>query len=75
MRAAVQEQVDRPLVVKDVPMPQPGRRDALLRVEACGVCHTDLHLTDGFFQPLGIDVFPIIPATRSSEWWRKWAPT
>ena len=61
MKAAVQEQADQPLVVQDVPMPEIGRRDALLRVEACGVCHTDLHLADGFFQPLGIDVFPIIP--------------
>jgi len=61
MKAAVQEQVDRPLVIKDVPMPQPGRRDAVLKIEACGVCHTDLHLADGFFKPLGIDVFPIIP--------------
>lgn len=61
MKAAIQEQVDRPLVLGDVPMPEVGPRDALLRVEACGVCHSDLHLADGFFQPLGIDVFPIIP--------------
>ena len=61
MRAAVQEKVDQPLVLKDVPSPKPGRRDAILKVEACGVCHTDLHLADGFFRPLGIDVFPIIP--------------
>ena len=61
MKAAVQERVDQPLAIRDVPMPDPGRRDALVRVEACGVCHTDLHLADGFFQPLGIDVFPIIP--------------
>lgn len=61
MRAAVQEQVDHPLVIKDLPTPRPGRRDAVLRVEACGVCHTDLHLADGFFRPLGIDVFPLVP--------------
>jgi propanol-preferring alcohol dehydrogenase len=61
MRAAVQEQVGAPLVIRDVPMPEVGRRDALVRMEACGVCHSDLHLADGFFRPLGIDVFPIIP--------------
>lgn len=61
MRGAVQEQVNQPLVLKDLPMPTPGRKDALLKVEACGVCHTDLHLAEGFFQPLGIDVFPIVP--------------
>ena len=61
MKAAVQEHVNQELVIRDVPMPTPGRRDALLKVEACGVCHTDLHLTDGFFRPLGIDVFPIVP--------------
>lgn len=61
MRAAVQERVDQPLVLKDVPKPAVGRRDAMIRVEACGVCHTDLHLADGFFRPLGIDVFPLIP--------------
>ena len=61
MRAAVQEQVNQPLAIRNVPMPTLGRRDALLKVEACGVCHTDIHLAEGFFQPLGIDVFPIIP--------------
>ena len=61
MKAAIQEEVGRPLAVRDVPMPEIGPQDALVRVEACGVCHSDLHLADGFFQPLGIDVFPIIP--------------
>lgn len=61
MKAAVLEQVGRPMAMKDVPEPVVGRRDALIKVAACGVCHTDLHLSDGFFRPLGIDVFPIIP--------------
>lgn len=61
MKAAIQEEVGQPLTVREVPMPEIGARDALLRVEACGVCHSDLHLAEGFFQPLGIDVFPIIP--------------
>lgn len=61
MKAAVMEQAGKPMVLQDVPMPTVGRRDALIKVEACGVCHTDLHLAEGFFKPLGIDVFPIIP--------------
>lgn len=61
MKAAVIEEVGKPMVVQNVPMPTIGRRDALMRVEACGVCHTDVHLAEGFFRPLGIDVFPIIP--------------
>lgn len=61
MKAAIQEAVGRPLQVREVPMPRIGPRDALLRVEACGICHSDLSLAEGFFQPLGLDVFPIIP--------------
>ena len=61
MRAVLLEQVGESMVVRDVPMPEIGRSDALVRVEACGVCHSDLHLAEGFFQPFRIDVFPIIP--------------
>ncbi|KNZ33065.1 MAG: hypothetical protein AD742_08355 [Methylibium sp. NZG] len=31
------------------PLPQPTGTEVLLRVQACGVCHSDLHLADGFF--------------------------
>ena len=61
MKAAVLEQVGQPMKIQDIPMPQVGRRDALIKVLACGVCHTDLHIGEGFFRPLGIDVFPIVP--------------
>jgi D-arabinose 1-dehydrogenase-like Zn-dependent alcohol dehydrogenase len=61
MKAAVIEQVGKPMVIQDIPMPVIGPRDALVKVAACGVCHTDLHLAEGFFRPLGIDVFPIVP--------------
>ena len=61
MKAAVIEQVGKPMVIQDIPMPKVGPRDALIKVEACGVCHTDVHLAEGFFRPLGIDVFPIVP--------------
>lgn len=37
----------RPLRAAELPDPQPGAGDLLLRVRACGVCRTDLHLRDG----------------------------
>ncbi len=46
MRAAVLSQANRPLSVVDVPDPSPGPGQLLLRVGACGVCRTDLHLRD-----------------------------
>jgi propanol-preferring alcohol dehydrogenase len=38
---------DNPLVIEDVPIPIPGRDEALLKVLACGVCRTDLHIAAG----------------------------
>ena len=36
-----------PLVAEDLDLPSPGARHLVLRVRACGVCRTDLHLLDG----------------------------
>lgn len=36
-----------PLTLEDVPIPEPGPGQVLLRVRACGVCHTDLHIVEG----------------------------
>jgi alcohol dehydrogenase, propanol-preferring len=47
MRAMAFEGVGRPLRPLERPIPQPGPGQLLLRVEACGVCRTDLHLLDG----------------------------
>jgi propanol-preferring alcohol dehydrogenase len=47
MRAIVFEQVGRPLRAIERPPPQAGAGQLLLRVLACGVCRTDLHLLDG----------------------------
>ena len=47
MRAAVLHQFKQPLRLEEVPRPTCGPDDVLLQVEACGVCHTDLHLADG----------------------------
>jgi D-arabinose 1-dehydrogenase-like Zn-dependent alcohol dehydrogenase len=36
-----------PLQMTDLPIPTPGLRQVLIRVRACGVCRTDLHILDG----------------------------
>jgi alcohol dehydrogenase, propanol-preferring len=47
MRAMVLEKTKKPLVLRDVPKPQPGRGQLLVRVNTCAVCRTDLHIVDG----------------------------
>ena len=47
MRAMVLEQARDPLVLRDVPTPTPRPDQILVRVAACGVCRTDLHVADG----------------------------
>jgi (R,R)-butanediol dehydrogenase/meso-butanediol dehydrogenase/diacetyl reductase len=53
MKAAVFPGVGQPLRVEDVPDPTPGPDEVVLRVQRCGICASDLHLTA---QP--IDLFP-----------------
>ena len=47
MRAAVLEEFGKPLVFKDVPVPKPGKGEILVKLEMCGVCHSDLHTQSG----------------------------
>jgi propanol-preferring alcohol dehydrogenase len=47
MRAAVLHEFGKPLVLEDVARPSPSAGEVLLQVEACGVCHSDLHLASG----------------------------
>jgi alcohol dehydrogenase, propanol-preferring len=47
MKAMIFEQVGQPLREVERPIPQPGPGQLLLRVRACAVCRTDLHLLDG----------------------------
>jgi S-(hydroxymethyl)glutathione dehydrogenase / alcohol dehydrogenase len=47
MRAAVLERFGEPLVVQEVELADPGRGEALVRLVACGVCHTDLYTASG----------------------------
>lgn len=47
MQAMVLEAPGTPLVAKGLPVPEPGPDQILLKVLACGVCRTDLHIYDG----------------------------
>jgi propanol-preferring alcohol dehydrogenase len=47
MRAMILEQPDKPLSLRDWPVPEPGDRQVQLQVLACAVCRTDLHVIDG----------------------------
>jgi len=47
-----------PLRIEDLPVPEPGPGQVLLRVAACGVCRTDLHVVDG---ELARPKLPLVP--------------
>ncbi len=61
MRAAVLHQFKEPLVIEEVPCPEPSADEVLIQVEACGVCHSDLHVADGDWKQFaGITKRPLI---------------
>jgi propanol-preferring alcohol dehydrogenase len=47
MHAAVVEQFGKPLSLLELDVPSPGAGQILVKTEACGVCHTDLHAAHG----------------------------
>jgi propanol-preferring alcohol dehydrogenase len=54
----VLESPGQPLHLRELPIPQPGPGEVQLRVHACGVCRTDLHIVDG---ELPHPALPLIP--------------
>ena len=62
MKAAVlttpQPIANHPLEIQDVPIPTPAEDQVLLRVLACGVCRTDLHIAEGELPPLHKQIIP-----------------
>ncbi|MEN3370422.1 MAG: alcohol dehydrogenase, propanol-preferring [Verrucomicrobiota bacterium] len=58
MRAMLLTAAGQPLVCSDVPAPQPGAGQLLVKVAACAVCRTDLHVVDG---ELPDPKLPLIP--------------
>ena len=58
MKAMVLREIGRPLVLEERPIPVPGKGEILVRVEACGVCRTDLHIVDGELPDIRPPVVP-----------------
>jgi len=62
MKAAVVHELGGPLSVEDVPKPTPGPGEVVVRVEASGLCHTDIHAAHGDWP-----VKPVPPFTPGHE--------
>ena len=62
MKAAVlttaQPIANHPLKIEDAPIPTPAEGQVLLRVLACGVCRTDLHIAEGELPPCHPRIIP-----------------
>jgi len=65
MKAAVMTQFKAPLEIKEVPDPTPGPADALVRVEACGICRSDWHVWQGDWTWMGVS--PNLPLIMGHE--------
>lgn len=62
MKAAVLHELKKPMAVEEVERPVPGEGEVLIKVEACGVCHSDLHIIEGDWKQFGgITKIPLIP--------------
>ena len=49
---------ENPLEYVDIPIPEPGEGEVLVRVKICGVCHTDLHTVEGELSEAKLPVIP-----------------
>ena len=47
MKAAVLTEFNRPLRIVELPRPEPGSCEVVVKVEASGICHTDIHTARG----------------------------
>src|SRR4029453_15390372 len=56
VRGVVAREKDAPVTVEEIVVPDPGPGETLVRVQACGVCHTDLHYREGGIN----DEFPFL---------------
>lgn len=62
MRAARMIGVGKPIEIHDVPVPTPGPGEVLVRIAACGVCASDVHVLDG-----SLPAMPPLPVTMGHE--------
>ncbi len=62
MKAAILHSFAEPLRIEEIPTPTPGPGEVLIKVAACGVCHSDLHLAMGEWDLLKpITKLPLVP--------------
>jgi propanol-preferring alcohol dehydrogenase len=62
MKAALLHELKKPLVIEEIERPKPGENEVLIKVEASGVCHSDLHIIEGDWKQFGgITKIPLIP--------------
>jgi len=52
------EHIGQPLQLRELPVPQPGPGEVRVRVLACGVCRTDLHVVDGELPEAPLPIIP-----------------
>ena len=68
MKAVQLMEIGKPLKMQDVPLPTVGDRDILVRIQAAGICHSDVHYRAGT-SPVG--PLPQTLGTRSQVLWRR----
>lgn len=65
MRAAVIEALGQPLQLRELPVPEPGPGEVLVRIAASGVCHTDISIMDGEWL-MKRPRFPLVPGHEAT---------
>jgi propanol-preferring alcohol dehydrogenase len=60
MKAAIVREFKSPLEIVETESPKPSRGEVLIKVEACGVCHSDLHLAQGDWPSLAKIIKPLL---------------
>ena len=68
VRGVVAKAKGEPVSIETIVIPDPGPGEAVVKIQACGVCHTDLHYREGGIN----DEFPFCWATRPRVWYRRY---
>ncbi|HXW70013.1 MAG TPA: zinc-dependent alcohol dehydrogenase family protein [Methylocella sp.] len=58
MFGMVLHEIGKPLILEELPDPLPGPGELRVRIEACGVCRTDLHVVDGELPDIKLPIIP-----------------
>ena len=58
MKAMVLQKIGQPLQLTDMEIPEPGEHEVLVKVIACGICRTDLHIIDGELPNIHTPIIP-----------------